>query len=307
MGHIHPRKLKFVRESRNMSQAQLADASDVSQKQISRLEKSDEHESLNKCHGKTIQKLSSTLNVPEEELATPPEGDDERRAKNLGFKRISFFLSEQDRLNYRFLEERYGVKSLDILRAAPLLFLVTAEMSLAERREGLAAFEDALGCVPGEFLSHLGDVVIGLSNAEAAGLVEARSVKECDLSGKVIRDNEWSELYEGSGDLYVDYLERKVRELAPDAFGDEDEISGNFASLFVRLFETKIEELSDGNLLARLALERGDVRPRDIPKKLLANDQAKKRSEWLAERCSEDTQRANEKRMAELGSIGNVL
>ena len=134
MGHIHPRKLRYIRESRNLSQAQLADASDVSQKQISRLEKCDVKESLNTCQGKTLQNLASALNVSAEELSTPPDSDSEKKAEALGLRRASFYLAEQDRLNYRFLEERYGIKAHDILRAAPLLFLLTAEMSLADRR-----------------------------------------------------------------------------------------------------------------------------------------------------------------------------
>lgn len=303
MGHIHPRKLKFLRESRNLSQAQLADASDVSQKQISRLEKSIDSDTLNTCQGKTLQKLASALNVSVDELSTPPEVDAEKRAEALGLKRASFYLSEQDRLNYRFLEARYGVKAHDIIRAAPLLFLVTAEMSLAERRDRLAELEDALGRVPENFLSHLGDVRIGLGRAEEAGRAEAQSIEQRDLSGSTITDDEWSEWYEGSGDLYVDFLDRKARELAPDAVGEFDEVSGNFAALHVSLFDTSLDELAAGDPIARLALESGDVHPRDIPKELTADDQSEARASWLAEHCSEETKNAHKRRLADLGSI----
>lgn len=303
MGHIHPQKLKFLRESRNLSQAQLAGAADVSQKQIGRLERSNDSDSLNTCQGKTLQNLASALNVSADELSIPPEGDADKRAETLGLKRVSFYLSEQDRLNYRFLEARYGVKAHNIIRAAPLLFLITAEMSLAERRERLAELEDALSGVPENSHSHLGDVRIGLGRVEEAGRAEAQSIEQRDLSGSTITHDEWSEWYKGSGDLYVDFLDRKARELAPDAMGEWDEVSGNFASLSVSLFDTTLEELSTGDPLARLALESGDVHPRDIPKELGADDKSEARARWLAKHCSEETKKAHEKRLTELGSI----
>lgn len=304
MGHIHPRKLRHLRESRNLSQALLADASGVSQKQISRLEKCDEHDCLNTCHGKTLEGLAEALGVSAEELGQPPEGAAEDHAQAPGLRRVSFHLSEQDRLNYRFLEERYGVKAHDILRAAPLLFLVTAEMSLAERRDRLAELEEALYRVPEDFQSHLGDVRIGLGKIEEAGRAEAQSIEKRDLSGSTITDYEWSDWYKGSGDLFVDFLARKARELSPDAMGEEDEVSGNFSSLHVSLFETTLDKLSAGNFLAQLALRSGDVHPRDIPKELTADDQSEERARWLAERCSEETKKAHELRLAELISLG---
>lgn len=303
MGHIHPRKLKHRRERLNLSQAQLAHASDVSQKQISRLEQGHEHEGKKTCHGKTLEKLAQALGVSADQLAKPPESDSEERAQALGLRRVSFHLSEQDRLNYRFLEERYGVTAHEILRAAPLLLLVTAEMSLAERRERLEELEDALSRVPEGFHSHLGNLRIGLGRAEEAGRAEAQSIRQRDLAGSTITGDEWSEWYNGSGDLYVDFLDRKARELAPDAVGEWDEVSGNFASLSVSLFDTTLDELSTGDPLARLALESGDVHPRDIPKELRAEDQSEARAHWLAEQCSEETKKAHEQRLASLGSI----
>jgi hypothetical protein len=86
--------------------------------------------------------------------------------------------------------------------------------------------------------------------------------------------------------------------------GEEDEVSGNFSSLHVSLFETTLDKLSAGNFLAQLALRSGDVHPRDIPKELTADDQSEERARWLAERCSEETKKAHELRLAELISLG---
>ena len=162
--------------------------------------------------------------------------------------------------------------------------------------------EDALCRVPEDFHSHLGDVRKGLGRAEEAGRAEAHSIAQRDLSGSTITQDEWSERYKGSGDLFVDFLDRKARELAPDAIGENDEVSGNLASLHVCLFQTKIDDLSADNQLARLALESGDVHPRDIPKELLDEGQAEARALWLEERCSQETKKAHDQRFAELPS-----
>ncbi|WP_281926541.1 helix-turn-helix domain-containing protein [Roseibium album] len=304
MGHIHPRKLKQTRELRNLSQFQLAEASGISQKQISRLEATGAPSGINRCHGKTLRQLASALGVAAEDLATPPKRDEEDAAEGLGLKRVSFYLSEQDRLNYRFLEARYGVKAHDILRAAPLLFLATAEMCLAERQKALAKVQKKLGKVPEVELGHLDDIRIGFNRAEEAMRLEQQSISMRDLAGEIIAADHWSEMYDGTGDLFVDYLERKIRELAPEVIGAEDGIEGGIASLSVKLFEAVLDDLSGNHPLARLALRSGDVHPRDIPSELISEEQTAVRVKWLAERCSEESKRAQAKLMAGIDLSG---
>ncbi len=301
MGHIHPQKLKATREGQNLSQEQLAKASKVSKKQISRLEQGIE---LNKCHTNTLSRLAHALCVPDAaDLTKPPEADQDTKLEALGLRRAYFYTSEQERLHYRFLEDRYGIQANSILRAAPLLFMVAAEISLAERNDSLTAFKEALAKVP-EHLEHLRDARIGIYRAEQAALAEGQSIEARDLSGGAFSDDELSEGNKGSGDLFVDFLERKIHELYPDAVtGITDRVSGSFASLNVSLFDFEIEKLSADNGFAALALTSGDVHPKDIPKKLLAEDQAETRAAWLAERCSEETLKAHENSMADLPKL----
>ncbi len=300
MSHINPQKLKAVREAQSLSQDQLAEASGVSKKQISRLEQGTK---LNKCHSTTFLRLAAALRVSEaEDLTKPPEADQEAQLAALGVKRAYVYMTDQDRLHYRFLEDRYGVQAQSILRAAPLLFLIAAEISLAERKKSLSAFENALGEVPEHNLEHLRDVRIGIYRAEEAASAERQSIEARDLSGRTFSHDEWKD---EPGDLFVDFLERKIRELYPAAImGDLGEVSGKFASLQVSLFGDEIDKLSAGDRAAELALTSGDVHPKDIPKKLLGEDQMEARAKWLAERCSEKTLKAHKKRMAELPDLG---
>lgn len=303
MGHLYPSKLRALRERRNLSQLQLASEADLSQKQISRLETVRQQDGPNKCHGRTLHKLANALGVPEDELTSPPEHDAEAKAEAAGLKRVSFYLTEQDQVHYRFLEARYGAKAHDVFRVAPLLFLIAAEMSLAERRENLRLYEEALSTVPTDRINHLEDVSAGLFRAQEASAAEQQSIEERDLSGSSIAEDEWSWSYKGTGDLFVDFLKRKVRELAPEAFGDADEISGRLGSLYVELFLEQIQELSAGSPLASFALKRGYVHPKDIPSELMDEEKSSARAGWIEAQCSDETRSAHEQGIAALNDF----
>lgn len=290
MPQIHPKTLKMRRQTKNLSQNDLAAASGVSAKQISRLEQGN---ALKRCNAATADRLAAALKCSVSELAQEPKKELEAELHKLGLKRTYLFLSERDRLNYRFIEHRYGVSPHTIQDAAPLLFVLVAEMHLQARREKLAALEEALGLLSGHGLEHLHDVSVGLSRALDGLESERNSIEACDLAGKSIPDDAWFEFHEGSGDLFAEFLDSRLRELAPDISGY---VSGNGASLDYHLFEAELEHLSNNNPLAELVLERGDVHPKDIPRHLLGSDQDDERAAWLAERCSKETRRIFEGR-----------
>lgn len=281
MGHVDPEKLKLLRSKKGLSQQALADAIDVAPKTIGRYERGESGP-----RGETLRKLAEVLNTSVEDLAKPPQSDDDKFMEKHGYRRAYIYLSHQDRLHYRFLEARYGVKAHNILQAAPLLFLIAAEMSLAERRKRLDEFDEALSKVRTDHLSHLHEAVVGVQRADNATYAEYQSIKARDLSGKALRNYEWSDDYKGSGDLFGDFLNKKAHELCPDAV---DDILGTFDTLSVWLFDGEIERLANGNPDAKGALAYGDVHPQDIPSDLLAEDQAEARATWLAERISDKT------------------
>lgn len=286
MGHIDPDTLKMLREQRGLSQEALAEAIDVTTKTINRLERG----RVKKPHGETLRKLAEVLDTSIEDLATPPDDEPDTDSGWLGSKRSYFFTTYDDRMHYRFIEARYGVKVNSILKAAPLLFVLVAEMSLAERRKRLEATEDALSKVPSDGVAHLENARIGAFRIEEAAWVERASIEACDLSGKRFRDDEWSEDYHGDRDLFVDFLRRTAQAVCPETIlWNEDDILGPFEALHAELFNAEISRLANGNQEAANALRSGDIHPKDIPPELLSDDQAEARAEWLADHCGEDT------------------
>jgi transcriptional regulator with XRE-family HTH domain len=297
MPYIDPEALSACRARRNLTQQQLADESEVSKKQIGRLEKGTRPTNANDA---TVERLAQALGVEGAALAKAPNQDDPKKSLPPGYKRAYIYTDDKDRLLYQFLRVRYGVEPRSILSAAPLLFLVVAEWSLAERKERLEALEqvhETLGKTLGKTSDrlashHLEDVLTGLGRLEDAIGTEQRSLEARDLSGKTFSDDEWSEGYEGAGDLFVDFLAQKVRDLAPDAIDDEtwDEISGSLHQIDVSLFNSEIERLTNGDGLAKLALAR-HVGLADIPADLLGEEKTAERVAWLQAQCSPETRR----------------
>lgn len=303
MPDIHPKTLRALREKAGFQQKDLADAAGLSAKQISRLESLEKGDQLNRCNAGTLKKLVKALNLKDEgELARPPQ---DTEPESLGLKRAYVLLSERDRTHYRFLEARYGVQAGAILRAAPILFAALAEISLAERKRKLEALEVALSSAEYDAVPHLADILTGLARAEAGIYLERASIEACDISGSTIPDEEWSEHYSGSGDLFLDFIASTLRALAPNILGPEDElVSGPMMNgISADLFGPELKRLSGGDGLARLAIERGDVGPKDIPDDLLSEDNRAARIAWLHGRCSDETRRTH----AELKKISDSL
>jgi hypothetical protein len=80
-------------------------------------------------------------------------------------------------------------------------------------------------------------------------------------------------------------------------------LSSIYCSRFVLTCSRSKTKFYAGDLKARLALENGDVHPRNIPNELRTDEQSEAGARWLAEHCSEKRKKAHERRLAELGSI----
>lgn len=291
MGHIHPKTLERYRTQKGLLQADLSRLSGVSAKQISRLEKGD---GLNRCNASTLTRLADALKITNaDDLAQEPK-DDDAILDRLGYKRAYVVLSPQDQMHYRFLETRYGVKAGAVLRSAPIIFAALAEISLSERRKRLEAIESLLLDYPSDLAPHLEDLRTGFGRVEEGIWWERESIKAYDLSGEKIPQSAWSENYDGSGDLFVDFIDQTLRSLAPDILGpDDDQAAGSVNGISVALFGPELDRLTGEDDLARLTLRRGDVAPKDIPSELMGEDKQAARIAWIHARCSEETLKAH--------------
>lgn len=134
---LHPEALKAARKKKGWSQRQLAENSRCSIDQISRWERGI---SLN-MHPNSRGKLIKALGISWEVLTRPPtdSGDDE--SKLFPTVQLNLRVRPEAKVALILASRRYNVRPTDIIELAPLLFLITAEKSLADRQANIDAID----------------------------------------------------------------------------------------------------------------------------------------------------------------------
>ena len=155
---IHSETLKKLRKERGYTQQGLAEKARVDKKTIARIEGSKGGEP----RGDTVRLIAKALGVENPQvLAEEPESDVvHEEFRKIGARRVKVKvpLFDEAILAYDLAEEHYGVDMHKLINAAPVLFTLLAEMSLADRRcsvkEMSKAWDTFLRTCP-EHLKHL--------------------------------------------------------------------------------------------------------------------------------------------------------
>ncbi|MDE0172015.1 MAG: helix-turn-helix transcriptional regulator [Defluviicoccus sp.] len=187
---IDPAALKAARERRGLTQAQLADALGCGKETVSRWERGRSR----RLHPRHRESLCATLGVGWPALADAGSGAPDG---------IS---GDGVDTAFRLAAERYGVGVRDVTEAAPLLFAVAAERSLAERRQRL----DAARAEAESAGRALADKAPWLGRAVAEAVrKEERSIAQNDIFGRLGRAD-------ADGDDDRGPFARYLRDLAKD-------------------------------------------------------------------------------------------
>ncbi len=180
---INANTLRTLRKRRGWSQAELAGKCGCRPEQISRWERSES--STPRYRLRTA--LAKALGVEWKDLTRPlPDdgrkaGDDQQETVQLNVR-----IDQRERNALSLVCLRYGVQPAEVVRLAPLLFLITAEKSLAWRRRNLGALDEALDKIP-PLAPHLsGELAIVKGRAEEAMFTEQESLEARDIFGRRI-------------------------------------------------------------------------------------------------------------------------
>ena len=296
---INPQRLRVLRKKKRMSRDKLAEKSEVSARQIARIESS-----ATRVRGTTLVRLAEALGEDLETLVgdapvkpAPPAAE----PTQWGFR-----VSPQLCLAYDLVSHRYGPSRREIIELAPLLFTLLAEGSLAWRRRCLEEVEEAM-----ERLRDFGKKSqLYFANyphylLEEGCFPEEESIAAADLRGDEVRSH-------GSGgsfpedDLhavtpFADYLRQLATDLdisgkvdffpetaAHVAVGELDAIWGADPYQICR---EKLDEITGGSERACSALAYGDVQLSKIPKELMTPDAKEERVAWLEKMGAEGAER----------------
>jgi transcriptional regulator with XRE-family HTH domain len=310
--NIHPTTLSVLRTSRDLSQEGLAERSKVAKATISRIERG----KSGSANTATIERLARALEVPPKTLTEPPEAMHEADLRELGYRTIKVTLKESTFEAFVMAQRRYGVHLFDQIEMAPLFFTLLAEGSLAWRRKKVEeAWEAATRLRSiGSGAGHL--AFVNAVNRTEEGLAEEeQSIESLDLFGKDVGDDAFHLGFDPSeSNPFADYLRHLARDIDPDVVELDTEGKGiwktgegmpeyTICPAELNRIEEERGRIAGGNHLARYALKRGHVLPRDIPQELQGEDAKEARIAWLIERIPKDEREREEARWSELEAI----
>ena len=279
---INSEALKFHRDRCELSQEALASVSKVSKKTISRIESG----TLDGNRKEAIERLARALGITHEELCRPPKEDADQAAdtSESAYRKLTTHLSPEANLAFALIEERYGVKSEDLIEMAPLSFLLLAEASLNWRRARNIDVKSALGGIRHPYL----EITFGIEDTEQVFEFDASSIEEADIFGENVR-NELRSFGRNfkCDNPFIEYLIGVAKNHAPSLVEIvQFDTSQQLPSYMIRT--AKIEELTGGDDRARYALAHGYALRRDIPAELQGDEAKEQRIAWLAQRVPDE-------------------
>ena len=298
---INPKTLEKLREARGLDQQALAERAGVSPRTVLRIEIGESVETRQS----TVEGIAKVLRIKDlKVLAQEPESEavinalveamprkkaikeeenkeHQKRPFAPDFRRVPFRLYSQTILAYDLVAEKYGIDAKQIVNAAPLLFTLLAEMSLADRlrraEKTQAAFDAANATLPD---------YLGGRGWDDTFRAEKQSIGARELFYSRGSEDQVDYFEEEGRNPFSDFLKQLAKELGPDSDAiDPEEIyfdPDGFLN-YVPLFESYRKELTCDSPRADYALSRGYVRIGQIPKELLGEgkDVTDKRKKWL--------------------------
>lgn len=255
----------------------------------------------------TAELIAKTLGgVTVEDLGKPPANEDDTNGvmRNEGYRRISLWRAKDVRVNYDLVTHHYDVSVQDLVDAAPWMFTLLAEMSLADRRSRLdaanTAFKDANRLLP----QHLENLA-GMDFDDAYG-DEQYSVAGRDVFGKILLNTYQNfPLFDpDETNPFVGFLRKLASEIGSEAI-DHEHLDHIHYSGMPRwpVFENWLHELTGGDRWARFAVENVDGIVGAIPDDLKGKDKTAERVQWLIEQIPAEMKARVDKRDSRIKEV----
>lgn len=278
---INPLKLRIERDLRDWTQQELAQRAGLSLRQIAALEQKRADDGGHPVRKGTLVKLANALNLHPSALS-----HDSGAWTILRTQALHIPVPAHVQLRYDLIKERYGVSMLDLIEAAPLLFMLAARSSLSWRREKLAeavSHLDGLRASMGYVLTDaqtamLASIEEGIA-AEAQAIEKEKLFTPSELSSPSFESNRFLDWVDATA-LDPDDIElialRKVP-LAPEGLRLPHNVCRK------TLYDIAGHPGEPGASRAIYALASGEVRLHDIPEDLREAAKRKERIAWLGE------------------------
>ncbi len=295
---INGETLRKYRESKSLSQAELADISAVSKKTISRIELGE----IARPNQATRNRLAKALAVNALDLAKSAGEREavERDLKKAGYRKLNGHIDRETAVAYAMVQHRYGVSPQTLIEMAPLFLTILAEGSLGWRGrkvDELRTVVEVLGSVSSD-APHLAFANAGY-RADKGLADELQSIAERDIFGKKISDEAFNFGFDsGQNNPFADYLrwlcndiDASALEIDPHGRGDwkADDCMPDF-----RIAPADFEAITGGDIWAEFAIERGHARISEIPADLMEIEREAERVAWIASKIPDEARKEHQ-------------
>jgi hypothetical protein len=217
------------------------------------------------------------------------QAEDDAWLRERGFRSVKVPLSPETLLNFRLVMHHYGVGMYDIIDAAPWMFTLLAETSLAERGQRLgeaaSSFEDAMKRLP----AHLQHAGVARARFEDVYYPERDSIAARDIFGKKVLREAASDYYPepfnpDEANPFFDFLGRMAQAAGSEAIdiGDRHYALNEGLPYSWPVFHLWLRKLTNGDFWALSAIKYGHARLDEIPEELMADERGAERAAWLA-------------------------
>ena len=211
MPTVFAERLHAEAKKRGFTQEKLAEAVGISREQCGKHLRKKGPIRVNEDTARGYEKA---FGLSHEELSTPPQVD---KGTPSGWKRVVVPMSDEELLILRLTAMRYGMAGHNILQMSATLFMIVAELQLADRAKRLEAAETQIDSFPDGF-DYLADAAVGKVQIHDALRAEKGSIAARDITGSTFSDDEWDDGFTGNTDLFEAFLERSLEDLAPDIY-----------------------------------------------------------------------------------------
>jgi transcriptional regulator with XRE-family HTH domain len=278
---VNPKTLSDRRKALRLTLDDLSERSKVDRQTIHRLERGDR----SGARIVTVEKLAKALRCQPEDLQREPTVE-LRKSDGGELSQVSHRVDTAIKNAYWLVCERYKVSEADIVRVAPLLFVLAAEQSLKYRRDMIDkwwSLQEAVEKAAAD-LKHLPPGTIYPRNdALAANEVELESIEAHDIFGDLVNkellDHDLSRDYENPFVSFLQEVSLPFRsKVSPVIF--------ERSSAFYIVCEERIQQIAGDDPDIVKALTYGEIELRDIPKEQLEAT-AESRLEWLRTHLAE--------------------
>jgi transcriptional regulator with XRE-family HTH domain len=185
---INGKTVRILRDRKGLSQGQLAEEAKLSTDSLSRLERGKQSGSSRRTQDSLAAALGVEAGVLTGDLPLPPQHEKPDDWLDTRRYQLNYRVDGATQNAYTLVSARYGIPKARIVELAPLLFVLVAEKSLADRKNKIERLNEAIDAAAkiARDFHHLPNNVSPEFSTDQEIKAEEKSIAAADIFGRNI-------------------------------------------------------------------------------------------------------------------------